>query len=302
MDFKQIETFISVAKYKSFSKAANAVFLSQPAVSSNVSSLEKELHIQLFDRTSKEVLLTPAGEAFLKYAIDIINTRNNAVEYLTNFNYVVSGTLSLAASTTPCNTIVPVLIKKFRKLYPDVCFNIMEQSSGEIADNITKFNYEIGIIGSFVNDEKINCFKMLDDELVIASNKELNLPDEIPLDSLCKYKFILREKQSATRKTFENLLKSNHFDMRNLDICIEANNLDSIIQLIKNGLGISVLSAEVLKSCSKAYDMKISRIKEFEIKRGLYVITSSKRTLTPTAKAFFDICKKYSQSKKERKY
>lgn len=111
MDFKQIETFIGVAKYKSFSKAANAVFLSQPAVSSNISGLEKELHIQLFDRTSKEVLLTPAGEAFLKYAIDIVNTRNQAVESLSGFNHIVSGVLNLAASTTPCNTVVPMLIK-----------------------------------------------------------------------------------------------------------------------------------------------------------------------------------------------
>lgn len=293
MDFKQIETFIGVAKYKSFSKAANAVFLSQPAVSSNISGLEKELHIQLFDRTSKEVLLTPAGEAFLKYAIDIVNTRNQAVESLSGFNHIVSGVLNLAASTTPCNTVVPMLIKKFNKLYPDVRFNIMEQSSGEIIDNIVKFNYEIGIVGSLSNDEKINSLKIVDDELVIVSGEELNLPDEISLDSLYKYKFILREKQSATRRTFENALKNSHIDIGGLNICIETNNLDSIIQFVKNGLGISVLSTGVLNNCGKSYNIKISRLKGLQIKRGLYLITSSKRTLTPTAKAFFDMCKKH---------
>lgn len=301
MDFKQIETFISVAKYKSFSKAANAVFLSQPAVSSNILCLEKGLHIQLFDRTSKEVLLTPAGEAFLKYAIDIINARNSAVEYLTDFSHTISGTLNIAASTTPCNTIVPMLIKKFSKLYPDVYFNILEQDSGKIADNIIKFNYEIGIIGSLVKNDKIHYFKIMDDELIIASSKELNLPDEIPLNSLSKYKFILMGRQSATRKAFESLLKSNHIDMKSLDIYIESNNIDSIIQFVKNGLGISILSAEILRSFSKVYNIKISRIKGLEFERGLYVITSSKRALTPTAKAFFDICKEYSQNKKERK-
>lgn len=109
----------------------------------------------------------------------------------------------------------------------------MEQSSGEIIDNIVKFNYEIGIVGSLSNDEKINSLKIVDDELVIVSGEELNLPDEISLDSLYKYKFILREKQSATRRTFENALKNSHIDIGGLNICIETNNLDSIIQFVK---------------------------------------------------------------------
>lgn len=91
MDFKQIEAFISVAKYKSFSKAANSVFLSQPAISSHISTLEKELSVQLFDRTSKEVLLTPAGNSFLKYALEILNARDKAVCCLSNFNNTVCG-------------------------------------------------------------------------------------------------------------------------------------------------------------------------------------------------------------------
>ena len=200
MDFKQIEAFINVAKFKSFSKAANSSFLSQPAISSHIASLEKELIVQLFDRTSKEVLLTPAGESFLKYAIDILNTRDRAISHLANFNETISGKLRLAASTTPCNTIVPSLIKEFHTLYPDVSFDVTEQSSGEIINNIIKFDCEIGIVGELVSDEKIKSYKLLDDDLVVISPPDFNLPDSINIESLFKYKFILREEGSATRK------------------------------------------------------------------------------------------------------
>lgn len=291
MDFKQIEAFISVAKYKSFSKAANAVFLSQPAVSSHISGLEKELNIQLFDRTSKEVLLTPAGEFFLKYAIEIVSTRNNAIDCLESFSSNVSGTLNLAASTTPCNTIVPMLVKKFNEIYPSVSFKIMEQSSGDIIDNISKFNYEIGVVGSSVLDDKMKAYKLVEDELVLVSSKSLRIPAEITLDLLTKYKFILREKHSATRTTLEDALKNRNFAMNELNVCCEVNNLDSLFQFVKCGLGVSVISKNVYNNY---IDNKIScsTIVDLPLKRDIYLVTSSRRTLTPTAKAFYDLCKK----------
>ena len=117
MDFKQLEAFITVSKLRSFSKAANAIYLSQPTISSHISSLERELNIQLFDRTSKEVNLTPIGESFLQYANDIINIRNNAITDLSNFNNNITGVLNIAASTTPCNSLLPSLVSKFSELY-----------------------------------------------------------------------------------------------------------------------------------------------------------------------------------------
>lgn len=291
MDFKQIEAFINVAKFKSFSKAANFCFLSQPAISSHISSLEKELNIQLFDRTSKEVLLTPAGDSFLKYAIDILNTRDKAICHLANFNETISGKLKLASSTTPCNTILPPLLRKFRLLYPEVSFDIVENSSGEIIENIIKFDCEIGMIGELVTDEKIKCYELVQDDLVVISSPELDMPSSIDLDSLLKYTFIMREEGSATRKTFEDVLRNHGVDSSNIDICFEVNNLDAIFQCVKEGLGVSVVSKQVSKNYSKIGLIKESYIQDLSLKRSIYLVVSSKRTLTPTAKAFFNLCK-----------
>ena len=292
MDFKQIEAFISVAKFKSFSKAANRIFLSQPTISSHISNLEKELLVQLFDRTSKEVILTAAGESFLEYALAIINTRNEAINHVSSFNETISGKLNLAASTTPCNSIVPILIKEFNELYPKVHYSIFQKNSGDIIENIIKFNYEIGIVGSYVRDEKIKCYKLIEDELLLISNPSLNVPDKISMRSLLNHKFIMREINSATRKTLENALLEYGLSSK-LNVLCEVNNLDVLIQLVKAALGVSIISKSVCKDIINSEKIKTSTFTDFILKRNMYLAVSSKRTLTPTAFAFFNFCKNY---------
>jgi DNA-binding transcriptional LysR family regulator len=293
MDFKQIEAFIAVAKHKSFSKAADAIYLSQPTISAQVSALERELDIQLFDRISKEVTLTSYGEAFLEYALDIINTRNAAVSHLSSFTNSVSGKFTLAASSTPCNSIVPVLIEEFSSKYPQVTFNILEMPSGDIIENILKFDCEVGLVGSHVKDERINSYKLSEDELILISKPSLNLADKVSIDDLLNYKFIFRERHSATRKRFEKALLDAELNVEKLKVCCEANSLDTLLQLVKRGVGISIVSRKVCEDYISSGSIKESIISGLELKRYIYLITSSRRTLTPTAKAFFEVCREH---------
>ena len=290
MDFKQIEAFISVARLKSFSKAANTIFLSQPTISSHIASLERELNVQLFDRTSKEVFLTPAGESFLEYAINIISTRNNAIANLSDFNTTICGKLNLSASTTPCNSLVPDLIKKFSELYPDVRFNITEQSSGDIIKDVLDLNCEIGIVGTTIDNVKIKSYKLMEDNLVLASSTDLNIPDEVTLSDLLKYKFIIREKNSATRSTLDAALESKGINPNLLNIFCEVNNLDNLLQFVKLGTGVSIISEKIGFDYIDSSKIKLSKITDLVLKRNLYLIINSKRTLTPIANAFFDMC------------
>lgn len=291
MDFKQIEAFISVAKHKSFSKAADNIFLSQPTISSHISSLEKELKIQLFDRTSKEVNLTPAGESFLEYAVDLISLRNNAVTNISSFNNNISGELNLSASSTPCNSILPKLMNKFHINYPEVIFNIKEQSSGDIIKNILDLNCELGLVGTTIKNEKISSHILMEDELVIISNSDLNLPEYINFDTLLKHNFILREKTSATRKTFETLLDEHCKKSSNLNIICEIDNVNALLQLVKSGIGISIISRKIYEDNLHGTGICMSKLQDMELKRHLYLVFNKKRTLTPVARTFFNMCK-----------
>lgn len=290
MDFKQLEAFITVSKLRSFSKAANAIYLSQPTISSHISSLERELNIQLFDRTSKEVNLTPVGESFLQYANDIINTRNNAIADLANFNNNISGIVNLSASTTPCNSLLPSLVSKFSELYPTVKFNIKEQGSCKIINDIIDLNCEIGLVGTNIDNSKINSYKVMEDELVVISSSKLNLPETITINELIKYPFIIREKESATRQTLEDNFQGHNIDLSKLKIVCEVDNIHCQLKFVSLGFGISIISKSLFDESILNDTIRYSRIQDIDLKRDIFLVVSSKRTLTPTAKAFFNMC------------
>ncbi|MDW7662087.1 MAG: LysR family transcriptional regulator, partial [Bacillota bacterium] len=107
MDFRQLEAFVNVAKYKNFSKAGKALYLSQPTISLHISNLEKELSVSLFDRTSKEVNLTPSGKEFLTYALDMINMKNKALHHIMTSENTISGSIHISTSTTPNLVLLP---------------------------------------------------------------------------------------------------------------------------------------------------------------------------------------------------
>lgn len=291
MDFKQIEAFMSVSKHKSFSKAAEHIFLSQPTISSHISALEKELKVQLFDRTSKEVNLTPAGESFLEYAVDMINLRNNAVTNVSSFYNNISGTLHLSASTTPFNSILPKLLHKFYEKYPDVKFSLKEQGSGNIIQNIIDLNCEIGIVGTNFKNDKIISHKLIDDELVVVHNGDFKIPKSVNVKDILDFNFVMREKNSATRKTFENALSKSALKATNFNVVFEIDNINALLQLVKEGLGITVVSKQLILNSPDNLGLKYSTITDLDLKRSLYLVINRNRTLTPVAISFIKMCK-----------
>ena len=151
MDFKQIEAFVNVIKYKSFSKAAEATFLTQPTISTHISSLEKELGVTLIDRLGKESRPTKQGRAFYNYAINLINTRERAINAMGNFGKEISGQIDLRASSVPGQYIVPKLLADFHKEYPEVTFRLEQSDSEQVWNDILDNMGEIGFTGEYQN-------------------------------------------------------------------------------------------------------------------------------------------------------
>ncbi|WBW97700.1 selenium metabolism-associated LysR family transcriptional regulator [Oceanirhabdus sp. W0125-5] len=290
MDFKQVEAFVSVAKHKSFSKAADHIFISQPTISSHISALEKELKVQLFDRTSKVVHLTPAGESLLEYAMDMISLRNNAITNVSNFHNNIRGTLTLSASTTPFNSIVPKLLHNFHDKYPDVKFSLKEQGSGNIIKDIINLNCEIGIVGTNFKNDKILSHKLIDDELVVVHNGDFNIPEQVKVQDIINHDFLMREKNSATRRTFESALINSELKSNKLNIICEIDNINALLQLVKEGLGITIVSKQLIINSFNNYGLKVSNIVDLDLKRCLYLVINRNRTLTPVAKSFISMC------------
>lgn len=286
MDFKQIEAFVNVAKYKSFSKAAEAIFLSQPTISAHIASLEQELNITLFDRNGKDIRLTHAGSLFLEYAINLINIRNLAISSLADFNNKITGRLTIASSTAPCRFLLPSFIKSFSDLYKEVSFDIKEESTRNVLEMIISGDAEVGIVGEQIDDSRLTYTKIGEDNLVLISNNT-RLPENTSMDMLLNEKFILREKGSATRSAFENALEYNGYSINRLKVFAEVSSFEAVIQFVKNGAGVSMVSDLACEDYIEAGLIRKHIVEGFEIKRGIYIVTHNKRTLSPSAKAFY---------------
>ena len=291
MDFKQIEAFIAVSKYKSFSRAADAIFLSQPTVSTHVAALENELNITLFDRNGKEVDLTPSGTVFLDYAINMVNTRNSALSHILNLNNKVSGVLSIVSSSTPCRSVLPKLIKTFVSKYPDVLFDIKESSDKEVINLILSNMYSIGFCSTYEKNDHLGFKKIVDDHLIVISNIS-NLPYYIQLEDIMCNKFVLREKDSPVRDTFESFVESKGISLDKLNIGFETNSTETIIQLVKNNACISVLPESTCADYIKSGIIKKHVIKDLNIPQSIYMVYHKRRTLSPVAEAFFSFASK----------
>ncbi|TDT63252.1 selenium metabolism-associated LysR family transcriptional regulator [Fonticella tunisiensis] len=286
MDFKQIEAFINVAKYRSFSKAAEAIYLSQPTVSAHISSLENELNVNLFDRSGKEVKLTYAGSVFLEYAINLINIRNSAITTLADLDNKISGKLVIASSTTPCRFLLPSILSSFHNDYSNVTFDIKEESTRNVIDLILSGNADIGIVGEIIHDNKLSYVKIGDDKLVLISNNK-ELPENIAFDRLLKEKFILRDKGSATRNVFEKSLELHGISLNKLNIFAEVSSLEAVLQLVKYNVGVSIVSELACQDYIKAGLIRKHNVINFNITRGIYLVAHNKRTLSPSTKAFY---------------
>lgn len=287
MDFKQIEAFINVAKYRSFSKAAEAIFLSQPTVSAHIASLEQEINMILFDRNGKDVRLTKAGSIFLEYAINMVNTRNTAIITLSEFDNKISGNLSIASSTTPCRFILPSLVKSFYELYPEVQFSIYEDSTRNVVNHIISGSADIGLVGEIIDDPKLEFKKIENDRLVLISNLPY-LQKNLTLKDIIKLPFILREKGSATRNVFEHSIGDLGISPERLNVFSEVSSLEAVLQFVKCGLGVSIVSELACSDYITSNLITKHYIEELDLQRSIYIVTHQKRTLPPAAREFYN--------------
>lgn len=289
MEFKQIEAFVNVIKYKSFSKAADASFLTQPTISTHISSLEKELGVTLIDRQGKESRPTKEGRAFYKYAINIINTREKAIMAVGNVENDYSGIVDLRASSIPGQYVVPSLMATFKKLYPNVRFYLEQSDSETVWNSILENNGEIGFTGDYRNNGLKYDLLFKDEMMLITPKNEKFLAlkersDYISKEYYLDEAFVWREEGSATRSTFEDKIYMGSKSSR-LNVVATVNSLEAIKRCVVNGLGVSVVSETVIEKDKDAGYLAF-KLSDINLDREFYMVTNKNTTLSPTAVKF----------------
>lgn len=284
MDFKQIEAFVNVVRYKSFSKAADATFFTQPTISTHIRNLEKELGVKLLDRKSRTVEMTPQGAKFYKYAVEMINARALAFEAISDDSESVGGILEIQASSIPGVTFLPDLLAGFRSGHKGIQYYVSVSDTQTVIDNISDRRGEIGFIGEKVASSSMECTRVAADRSVLIAPLSYDLPSEIRLSEAVSYPFIWRETGSATRKTFEQAALNSGFDKDVFDVAALMDDMDAIIRSVEAGLGCAIISEKIASSLEDK--VRIANIKDFKEDRSFYMIMLKSLSLSPAAESF----------------
>lgn len=289
MDFRQIEAFVNVVKYKSFSKAADASFLTQPTISTHVSTLEKELGVQLINRQGKEALPTRQGKILFKYSINLLNTREKAVFSLQSFSNEIDGVLEIQASSVPGEYMVPSLMAKFKQKYPLVKFYLEQSDSSRVEDNLLEQKGEIGFIG-YRGTSNLFYEKLISDPMVLITPRskkfEALAGEEIRIRDFINEPFVWREQGSATRKEFEDKIAAMGYNPKQMNVVARLNSMEAIKQAVSDGLGISIISRIAVECNLDCRKFLTFEIKDVNLDRDFYLAWNKSAALSPTAETF----------------
>ncbi|CEQ18808.1 selenium metabolism-associated LysR family transcriptional regulator [Paraclostridium sordellii] len=291
MDLKQLEVFVAVAKYNSFSKAAKELFLTQPTVSAHIQNLEKNLDTVLVNRNNKVITLTKAGEILYEHAIYILNNCKKAIYDIKEYSGKIEGVIDIACSSIPETYILPDFLKNFYSDYPNVKFSISRYDSQDAISEILNERISFGFVGSKVNNKQVEYIDLIDDELVLITPFDLIIENEdnyIDLDKLSGLKFIMRKDGSGTQSLLINKLKSHKIPINNLDTIAYVESNESIKEMVKLGLGVSFVSYTSVIDYINLRKVRYYKVKNLNFDRKFYFIYSKKKTFTPLEYKFLD--------------
>lgn len=297
MDFKQLEAFVYVVRLKSFSKAAQRIFLTQPTISAHIGSLERELCTRLLERGTKYVYPTKAGSILFGYAEQMIALREAASSAVKNYTNELKGVLRLAASTVPSQYILPAAIAEFRETYPNITFAIQRQDSEQVVESVAGDLVPLGFCGTDTHRNDCTFDSFATDRLVIITpnNEKFKAlqPGSLRADILRREPVVVREEGSGTRKEMESFLRRGGLDLGELNIVAQFDDPDSIKRAVSQGLGISIISNAAVEDYVNFGLLLRFDLSDIAMERQLYMVRHKGVSLPLEAEVFMGFIREF---------
>ncbi len=286
MELRQLEVFCKVVELKSFSRAAEAVFLTQPTISQHVSALEKYFETKLLDRLGREIKPTHAGTLLYDFARQIIALRETACQELNRFLGKQAGHVHIGASTIPGEYILPRIIGSFKEKFPGTTITLTISDTRQIVEQLLQGKIELGVVGAQIKHADVTYSPLVEDRVVLVVGKHHPLwkRNIIQLAELMDVAVIQREDGSGTRISAEKALSAKGIDPRRLQVIAEMGSTESVKQCVLTGIGASFLSERAIKKEQQMGLLRAVPIQGLEIKRSFFIIIHKKRTLSPLGK------------------
>lgn len=247
---RRLQVFHAVAKQLSFTKAAEVLFMTQPAVTFQIKQLEEHFNTRLFDRGHGRISLTPAGEVVLGYAERILGLSSEMDVRLSEMTGEIGGSLMVGASTTIAEFLLPRILGEFKSTFPNVRSRLIVGNSEAIENRILEHTIDIGFIESPSHEPNLECEACCDDELVVICSPRFPLArsKELTPQKLLEHAYISREPGSGTREFTESYLRQHGVTTDQMNVVMELGSPIALNGVVETGLGFAIASrASVVK-------------------------------------------------------
>ncbi len=287
----QLRILKAIVHEGSFKKAADTLYVTQPAVSLQIQNLEKQLEVALFDRGGRKAQLTEAGELLLNYCERILSQCHEACRAVEDLNNLKGGSLVVGASQTTGTYLMPRMIGLFRQKFPEVSVQLQIHSTRRTGWSVANGQIDLAIIGGELPtdlNEVLDVVPYASDELalVLPVKHQLAKLPELTKEDLYRLSFVSLDAQSTTRKMVDQLLVSSGLDIQRLRIEMELNSLEAIKNAVQSGLGAAFLPVVSIERELVAGTVYKPAIADLQVKRQLKLISHPARYCSKAAEAF----------------
>lgn len=294
MELKQLESFVAVVEYKSFTEAAKKLYISQPTISTHIQALEKELESKLFTRTTKTIELTKRGMELYECAVKMLDLRDCLLHKWKSADEKI---IRLGVSTIPSAYILPEFLPEFCKEHPEIFFHSIQSDSKGIIDGVMEDRMDVGMVGMECENEHLACIPFYEDELVLitpVTEHFLELQKkEFSMAELFKEPIILREKGSGTKKAADLFLEKEGIEKESLQVVAYMNDPEAIKNSVAAGLGISIVSKKAAENMIREKRLLSFEFSRYTSGRKFYIIYKKDFVLKSFISTFINYIQNY---------
>lgn len=292
MDFGQLEIFLCIAEEKSFSRAAEKMLRTQPALSIAIKRLEEELGEPLFDRSSKNGMLTEAGKILYSYAQRLINLRHEAQEAVGELRGMYRGRLTIGANESTSHYLLPQLLLEYRKRFPQIKIEVHRNVSEKIPLEVLERNLDFGFLSYDPLHSALQSIEVYRDELalVVPPKHALTRRDQVTVRDLGEYQFVAHNVKTPARERIFALFRQHHTP---LNICVELSTLETIKDFVLLGVGIAILPRLAVDDEIKSGKLIEVPVKGMKIEKALRLVYRREANLSHAAKSFLEIVREW---------
>jgi DNA-binding transcriptional LysR family regulator len=290
MDFDQLETFIEVARLSSFSRAAEKRFRTQPAISSQIRSLEEEVGAKLLDRSGGRVSLTASGKLFLKFAEDTLDARKAALTNIAETERVPRGEIVVGANEGTCLHILPEVFSHFKKQYPDVSVSIKRADYAKVLESVIDNSVDFGVVSMPINDNRLTAVLIHKDELIVIAPPKhpLSKFKSVAVADVVQYPMVI-PKVGHTRDALDELFHERKLKPR---YAMELDSSELLKRFVAADVGVGFISRSNVQEDVKANVLAAIPFADAQIRRDLALVFRKDKALSRAALAFIDIAVK----------